>query len=339
MKCFYAPETARHSPAFRLFHGNVVQNAEQPRRADLLLAALEQLNLPTAVPPIADRSAYEAVHSLAFLTFLETGWQRWQELPNAGPELIPNVFPQHAKSTYPKSIVGQAGWHMGDSTAPIGEHSWTATCRSADTALAAADAILAGEDVAYALTRPPGHHSSADIAAGHCLMNVAAIAVERLRTHHERVAVLDIDVHHGNGTQAIFYNRPDVLTLSIHTEPDDYYPFSIGYAHEKGSLAGEGFNQNWPLPQTTKDADWLATIDQALERIAAFTPGALVVSLGLDAHENDPLAGMQVTFDGFRVAGEKIAAAGYPTALIQEGGYLSPDLTTSLYSFLSGYMA
>lgn len=339
MKCFYAPETERHSPAFRLLHGRVVQNAEQPRRAELLLAALDQLGFAPLVPPAADRSAYEAVHSLAFLTFLETGWQRWQKLPNAGPEVIPNVFPQRATGTYPKSIVGQAGWHMGDSTAPIGEHSWVATCRSADTALAAAEALLSGDRAAYALTRPPGHHTSTDRAAGHCLMNVAAIAVERLRTVHERVAVLDIDVHHGNGTQAIFYHRPDVLTLSIHTEPDDYYPFCIGYAHEKGAGAGEGFNQNWPLPQTTTDDRWLAAIDQALERVAHFDPGALVVSLGLDAHEHDPLAGMQVSFDGFTAAGQKIAAAGYPAALIQEGGYLSDDLTTSLYSFLSGYMA
>lgn len=338
MKCFYAPETAGHDPQFRLTHGTLMHNAEQPRRAELLLAGLEQLGLTTDVPPAADPAAYAAVHTPEFLTFLETGWAQWQTLPKAGAEIVPNAFAQKATATYPDSIVGRAGWHMGDTSAPVGPKSWDATRRAADCAVAAADAVLSGDAVAYALTRPPGHHSNRDAAAGHCLMNIAAIAVERMRTQHDRVATLDIDVHHGNGTQAVFYDRADVQTVSIHADPHDYYPFFVGHAHETGEGAGEGFNLNLPLPRSTTDAGWLAAIDQGLERIAAFDPGALVVSLGLDAHESDPLDGMKVSWDGFREAGRKIAAAGYPTVLIQEGGYLSDDLTTSLVSFLSGYM-
>ncbi|WP_108260836.1 histone deacetylase family protein [Mangrovicoccus ximenensis] len=339
MKCFYAPETDAHDPQFRLTHGKLLHNAEQADRAKLLLAALGKLGLATESPAEAPRAALEAVHTPELLDFLEHAWEEWQKLPNCGPEVVPNVFAQKATSTYPKdSIVGRAGWHLGDTSAPIGPHSWTATRRAADCAVAAADAVLAGEKMAYALTRPPGHHSTADTVAGHCLMNVAAIAVERMRTQHAKVATLDIDVHHGNGTQGVFYGRADVQTVSVHADPATYYPFFVGYAHETGEGDGEGFNLNIPLPRTTTDEAWLAAIDRALERIAEFAPGALVVSLGLDAHENDPLAGMKVSWDGFREAGRKIAAAGYPTVLIQEGGYLSEDLTTSLESVMEGLL-
>ncbi|KGB80642.1 acetylpolyamine aminohydrolase [Rhodovulum sp. NI22] len=338
MKCFYAAETEAHDPIFRLTHGKVLRNAEQAERAHLLLAGLDRMGLPVTAPPAAPRAALEAVHTPRFLGFLETAWEEWQALPDAGPEVVPNVFPRAATSSYPEGIVGRTGWHMGDTSAPIGEHSWRAALSAADCAVAAADAVLGGDPAAYALCRPAGHHTSADIAAGHCLLNNSAVAAARLRGRHDRVATLDIDVHHGNGTQDIFYHRADMLTVSIHADPAAYYPFYTGYAAETGADAGEGFNLNIPLPRTTTDDVWLAAIDTALNRIAAYEPGALVLSLGLDAHENDPLRGMKITWEGLRRAGEKIAATGYPTVLVQEGGYLSPDLTTSLVSFLSGYL-
>ena len=338
MKCYYAPETEAHDPKFRLTQGQVARNAEQTERATLLLAGLETLGLPVSDPPEAPRSALEAVHSPRFIDFLETCWDEWQALPDAGPEVVPNVFPRDAAATYPEHLVARAGWHMGDTAAPVGKGSWLATRRAADCAVAAADAVLAGERAAYALCRPPGHHTSAEIAAGHCLMNVSAIAAARLRRGHQKVATLDIDVHHGNGTQAIFYDRADVMTVSIHADPREYYPFFVGHAAETGTGPGEGFNRNFPLPRGTGDGPWLDTLRDALRHINGFGPGALMVSLGLDAHENDPLKGMAVTFDGFRQAGEMIAAAGYPTVLVQEGGYLSPDLTTSLESFLGGFL-
>ncbi|WP_417743582.1 histone deacetylase family protein [Salipiger sp.] len=337
MKCFYAPETDLHDPLFRLTHGKILRNAEQAERAKLLKAGLDQLGLDTIEPAEAPRDALAAVHTEDFLTFLETAWQEWQALPNAGPEVVPNVFPQRSFATYPASIVGRAGWHMGDTSAPIGEHTWPASRRAADCAVAAADAVLAGDRAAYALCRPAGHHSSADMAAGHCMMNNSAVAAARLRSKYDKVATLDIDVHHGNGTQAIFYERDDVMTISIHADPETYYPFFVGYAHETGTGAGEGFNTNYPLPRSTTDEVWLKTIAEALEMIAAYQPGALMLSLGLDAHENDPLLGMQISWDGFRRAGEMIAAAGYPTVIVQEGGYLSEDLTTSLVSFMKGF--
>ncbi|WP_158970055.1 histone deacetylase family protein [Chachezhania sediminis] len=338
MKCFYARATEAHDPVFRLTHGKILRNAEQAERARLLLAGLDQLSLGTEEPPEADRAALEAVHTPALLDFLETAWDDWQKLPNPGPEVVPNVFPRASCSTYPTSVVGKAGWHMGDTSAPIGPHSWEATCRAADCAIAAADAVIAGDRAAYALCRPAGHHTTADIAAGHCLMNNSALAAARLRTAFDKVATLDIDVHHGNGTQGIFYDRNDVLSVSIHADPVDYYPFFVGYASETGEGAGEGYNLNIPLPRTTTDDAWIAAIETGLARIAEFRPGALMLSLGLDAHESDPLKGMAVSWDGFRRAGALIAAAGYPTVIVQEGGYLSEDLTTSLVSFMTGYL-
>ncbi|MHA6345519.1 histone deacetylase family protein [Roseivivax sp. CAU 1761] len=338
MRCFYAPETAAHDPRFRLTLGRPAENAERPERAQRLLEALDRLGLAAESPPEHPRARLEAVHTSDFLTFLETGWQAWQALPGAGPEVVANAFPQKDRARYPQSIVGRAGWHMGDCAAPLGPHSWAATKRAADCALSAAEAVLAGAPACYALTRPPGHHSDADSAAGHCLLNVTALAAARLREGHDRVAVLDIDTHHGNGTQAIFYARGDVLTVSVHTDPANYYPFFTGYAEETGAGAGAGANLNLPLPATTSDAGWLAALDTALARVQDFAPGALVVALGLDAHEADPLKGMKVTFDGFAQAGGRIAALGLPSVYVQEGGYLSPDLTTSLTAFLGGVL-
>ena len=338
MRCFYAEATERHDPVFRLTHGAVLRNAESAERAGRLREGLGRLGLAVEEPPEAPREALLAVHTGRFLDFLQTAWALWRELPGAGAEVVPNLAPQRAGATYPESVVGRAGWHMGDTSCPIGEHSWEAARRSADAALAAADAVLAGEAAAYALCRPPGHHADADTAAGHCLINNAALAAERLRAAHERVAVLDIDVHHGNGTQAIFYGRPDVLTVSVHAATERYYPFYTGHAHETGEGEGKGANLNLPLPLGSRDGPWLDAVAEGLDRVARFAPGALVLSLGLDAHEGDPLAGLRVTTEGFERAGALIAEARLPMAIVQEGGYLGPALASNLAAALGGFL-
>ncbi|WP_407493048.1 histone deacetylase family protein [Pseudooceanicola sp. MF1-13] len=337
MKCFYAKSTEAHDPQFRLSLGRIARNAEQAERARLLLAGLDRLGWDATEPEPVPREVLEKVHTQELLNFLETGWAEWQALPEAGPEVVPNVHALNRVRSYPKHIIGRAGWHMGDTSAPLAQHSWQATLGAASAAHDAARAVAQGYSVAYALCRPPGHHSSADVIAGHCMMNCAAIAVETLKPTHDRIAVLDIDVHHGNGTQDIFYDRDDVLFASVHATPETYYPFFVGHAHETGSGAGDGYNLNIPLAQSTGDDGWTDAIATALDRVQSFKPDALVVSLGLDAHENDPLKGLQVTFDGFRRAGQMIAAAGLPTVLVQEGGYLSPDLTTSLVAYMAGH--
>lgn len=277
-----------------------------------------------------------AVHGPAYLDFLATAWEAWQALPGAGPEVVANIHPHRGVGTYPASLVGRAGWHMADTAAPIGQGTWQAARHAADSAVAAADAVLAGASRAYALCRPPGHHAYRDMAGGHCFLNNAAIAAERLRRVHERVAVLDIDVHHGNGTQSIFYARGDVLTVSVHADPDGFYPFFVGHAHERGEGAGTGANLNLPLPLGSEDAAWLAAVDRGIDAVRAFEPGAVVLALGLDVHEDDPLKGLSVSTAGIGEAGKRLGRLATPMVITQEGGYLSPALRDNIEAFITG---
>lgn len=338
LPCFYAPDTEAHDPRFWMLRGVPGPNKELPERARRLLAGLDRLGLHAENPPETDRAAMESIHTQRYLSFLANCWDEWQAYSDSGAEVVANLHPQKATQTYPQGIVGRAGWHMADTACPVGPDTWAASLRGVDTAISAAHAVMSGARGAYALCRPPGHHADADMAAGHCFLNNSAIAAQTLRSQHDRVAILDIDVHHGNGTQEIFYDRADVLTVSVHASPESFYPFYLGYAHETGRGEGSGFNVNFPLRQGGKDDIWLGAINSALERIRNFNPGALVVALGLDAHENDPLRGLAVTTPGFERAAALIANAGLPTAIIQEGGYLSDDLTDNIAAFLGGWI-
>lgn len=335
--CFFAAETDGHDPRFFLKRGVVGQNEERPKRAHLLLAALQRAGLPVSEPPETERTALASVHSARYLDFLSRVWTEWQAFADHGPEVIANLHPQKDRHRYPSGIVGQAGWHMADTACPMGPDSWQAALRAVDCAIAAAQEVADGAPAAYALCRPPGHHANADTAGGHCVLNNAAVAAQHLRNLGKRVAILDIDVHHGNGTQEIFYDRDDVLTVSVHAATDSFYPFYLGYADEKGKGAGEGFNLNLPLPIGSRDDVWLEAIAVGLGRIAEFAPDYLVLSLGLDAHERDPLRGLSVQTPAFAKAAQMIRKAGLPTVMVQEGGYLSDDLTLNLATFMQGW--
>src|SRR5207248_5275558 len=202
-----------------------------------------------------------------------------------------------------------------DFSCPITAQTWRSVQASAFTALTAADLVLKGDPAAYALCRPPGHHAYRNYAVGFCYLNNTALAATRLRTKYDRVAILDVDVHHGNGTQSIFYGRDDVLTISIHADPVEFYPFYWGYQKETGEGAGEGFNLNIPLLVRSGDDVWLAAVEKAIERISGFGPGALVVALGLDAHEADPLGGGGVTTAGFERLARRIGELRLPSVL------------------------
>jgi acetoin utilization deacetylase AcuC-like enzyme len=339
MKIFHTTRHVLHDPQFFLVRGEKRPAAEQPQRGEILLAAALSGNHQVieagdlGLGPIAD------VHTPEYLDYLQIAHREWTKLPGASNEVIPNVHPGHRPATYPRGIVGRAGWHAADTSSPIGAGTWEAAYAGAQVAVHAADAVLAGEREAYALCRPPGHHAYADMAGGFCFLNNTAIAARRLRTTHARVAVLDVDVHHGNGTQGIFYTSRDVMTVSIHADPNGFYPYFWGHANERGEGAGEGFNLNLPLPMGSPDVPWLAAGDHALERIDRFAPTALVIALGLDAAESDPLQGLKISTDGFSKMASKIAALGLPTVLVQEGGYLGPELGENLTAFLEGFAA
>jgi len=339
LRCFFAPETGGHDPQLFLLRGALGANQERPGRADLLLAGLAKAGLGTDTPDACPDAALTAVHTERYVAFLARAHDAWSQLSDAGPEVVANVHPCGPVRRYPGGIVGQAGWHMADTACPIGPGTWTAARRAADTAWAAAEVVARRGGTAYALCRPPGHHAMADMAGGHCFLNNAAIAAQHLRTTHRRVAILDIDVHHGNGTQGIFWQRGDVLTVSVHAEPTAFYPFFCGYSDETGTGPGAGANLNLPLPRDSGNMPWLTAIETALARIVAWAPGALVLSLGLDAHEADPLRGLSVSTAAFGDAARLIARANLPTAIVQEGGYLSQHLSANLCAFIIAWQS
>jgi acetoin utilization deacetylase AcuC-like enzyme len=196
--------------------------------------------------------------------------------------------------------------------------------------------MLKGERLVYALCRPPGHHAAADVAAGFCYINNSALAAEILTRGGQRVAILDIDVHHGNGTEAIFYDRPDILTISLHADTRRFYPFFWGYAEETGRGEGEGFNLNLPLPRGTKIDDYRAALAKALRRIVEFRPTMLVIAAGLDIAIDDPFQGFAIETLDFATIGRDIAGLNLPLLVVQEGGYPSPSLGGNLASLLDG---
>lgn len=339
MKVVYNEAQKRHYPKHFVASGVITQNPEMPERADRLLAGALEAGLEHELTVEQGLGPISAVHSPAYIEFLMSAHERWTRRPGASAEVIPNVHPVRGRSGYPCSVDGQAGYHMADTACPISADTWEAVRLSASTAVQATTAVLDGAASAYALSRPPGHHAFADMAGGFCYVNNSGVAAQGLRAVHDRVAILDVDLHHGNGTQGMFYDRADVLTVSLHCDPWRFYPFFWGYEDERGEGAGYGYNMNLPLARHSADAAFLEALDSAIARIRAYSPGALVVALGLDAYEGDPFGGLRVSTDGFGRIGEKIAGLRLPTVIVQEGGYLCDDLGRNLTRFLTGFAA
>lgn len=338
MKVIYSAEQLAHCPKTFLSSGALAENPEQPERAQRLLAAALDCGLQQESPEDVGDDIIASVHTSTYLEFLQNIYRRWSRIAGASKEVLPNVHPISRDDGYPKSAVGQVGYHIYDSSCPISADTWHSARWSALSAAHAARWVMGGSDIAcYALARPPGHHASQDIAGGFCYLNNSAIAAQQLLEKFKRVAIIDVDVHHGNGTQRIFYDRSDVLTVSIHADPIRFYPFFWGYANETGAGPGEGYNLNLPLPRGTNDSDYLDVLKTALERVSRFSPDAVVVALGLDTHEGDPFRGMAITTSGFGRIGRQLGALGLPTVIVQEGGYLSDELGDNLASFLRGF--
>ncbi len=337
MKAFYAEEQKRHDPRAFLSSGAPQPNPEQPERVDRLLAGARAAGCAVERPMDFGLGPIAAIHTPEYLAFLKNIFARWQRIEGASAEVIPNIHPLARDGSYPASAVGQAGYHMADTACPISAETFDSACWGAWSAVAAAEAVTSGEPAAYALCRPPGHHAFADVAGGFCFLNNSAIAAQRLLRTAERVAILDVDLHHGNGTQGIFYARSDVLTVSLHADPVRFYPFFWGHADERGQGPGLGYNHNLPLPRKSGDDVFLEALKNAFERIRAFAPDALVVALGLDAFEGDPFGGLSVSTPGFARVGEAIAGLKLPSVIVQEGGYLCDALGDNLTSFLTGF--
>jgi acetoin utilization deacetylase AcuC-like enzyme len=279
------------------------------------------------------------VHDADFVEFLRSAWNDWLAAGNRG-EAIPDCWPaRRMVQRRPDSVTGKLGYYAMAAETSISAGSWEAACASADVALTAAARLVKGEHAAFALCRPPGHHAAHDLYGGYCFLNNAAIAAQYLRDHgRARVAILDVDFHHGNGTQDIFYDRSDVLYCSIHGDPLQAFPYFAGYADEIGSGEGTGYNLNLPLPRGTDFGAWCAALDTSLERIREFAPQALVVSLGVDTFEGDPISFFKLKADDFTSYGRLIGALEIPTLFVLEGGYAVAEIGVNAVNVLQGFL-
>lgn len=338
MKFTFSPSHQLHAPDEIIVRGTVVRNLETPARAEALLARLLAQGHAQQAPGAWDQTWIAAVHDAGYLEFLETAYPRWQALPNASCLIHPHAFAHYSSRTRPSSIQGQVGYYLAGGSSPLAEGTWAAAVGSAHAALEACRLVLDGEPEAYALCRPPGHHAYADFGGGFCYLNNTAIAANYLASKLGHVAIIDIDTHHGNGTQSIFYRRGDVHFVSVHGDPNVLFPFYAGYAEERGEGEGEGHNLNLPLPLKTEDPAWLDAISHGMASIAEQAPRALLVSLGFDPFKGDPSADLAVSTEGFRGAGERIGRHRGPVVLVQEGGYLVDKLGENLDAFLDGFM-
>ena len=336
MKVFYSEIHRKHEPPFEVFDGGLrVPYLENPDRMDRILNALRSVDWADIHEPTDFGLApILAVHDKDYLDFLGSAWTEWLATDPKDPStLLPATFALRRQPHKPKSLLGRAGYYIMDLSACIVEGTYPAALASANCALSAAQVIADGERSAFGLCRPPGHHAGRDYAGGYCFINNAAVAADWL-VSKGRVAILDVDYHCGNGTQDIFYARDDVLTISIHADPDYEYPSYFGYADERGEGKGTGYHHNFPLPAGTDDDAYLETLVQALARIREFNPDYLVVSAGMDIYAEDPLGTIKVTTEGIRRIAQKIASLNLPTAIIMEGGYNNDALGRNILAFL-----
>jgi acetoin utilization deacetylase AcuC-like enzyme len=333
MRAFFDPRQLAHAPALELHNGGFVPFAETPARARSVLAALGP------VEPAVDHgeAPLRAVHDEAYLAFLWSAHKDWRA---AGREGDASGYAWPVVRRRPLAldrIDAKLGAYSFDATSPIAAGTWEGAYWSAQTALTALDAVLAGERSAFALCRPPGHHAGRDYLGGYCYLNNAAIAAEAGTAAGRRVAILDVDYHHGNGTQDIFYERGDVFFASLHADPRTDYPYFWGHADEVGEGAGEGATLNLPLPQGTDLAAWLPALEIALARIAAFGADLLVISFGADTYAGDPISHFRLETADYAVLGARIAGLGLPCLIAMEGGYAVDALGANAVSFLDGF--
>ena len=349
MKVVHSPRHAAHDPRVETYLGVPMPANEVPARAEQILAALAADGGFEAQPPTDHGTdPITAVHDPGLLRFLEVAWAETERQGIDRDFLVADTYPSRAMFAgmseeliaarpEPEAVGGRVGWWGLDSSNPLVAGSYDAARSAVDVALTTVDIVLGGETVAYGLCRPPGHHAAAAMAGGYCFFNNAAIAAQAItEATGERVAVLDVDVHHGNGTQQIFWRREDVLYASLHADPKRLYPFFLGHADEVGEGPGRGANLNLPQLLRADDATYLADLDRALEWIDATPASTVVVSLGFDTYHLDPIGDLALTTDGYHEMGRRVGALGRRLVILQEGGYYLPHLGENARAWLRG---
>lgn len=342
MLTFRNPLHSGHAPAHEFFRGERVPCFEKPARAHYVEQALRERGHVLVDPDVDSSPVLAQVHAPRYLSFLQTAWTQWLALgpDSAQHQPFPSVWPVRSlrSDVEPVNFIAKLGLYSMDNGSPLADGTWAAAKSGADAASSAAVRVAAGLSAAFCCTRPPGHHAGVDFMGGYCFLNNAAVAAQTLRNQGaERVAVLDVDYHHGNGTQSIFYDRADVLFVSIHGDPRTEYPFYLGHADEIGEGGGLGFNLNLPLMAGASVETWFSALDTACDRITRFGADALVVSLGLDAFEGDPISRFALTSGDFSRLGERLAGLGLATVFVLEGGYAAAELGTNAVNVLEGF--
>ena len=347
MLIFVNREHALHAPRQEMFRGRLVPCHEVPSRLEYVIAELGRRPVgELREPPPVSRTRLERVHSRPYLDFLQGAWQEWvaQDASNEQFDVLPSVWPVRGfrHDLAPDNFAARAGLYSFDAGTPLMAGTWRAVEAGAACAVAAATALRSPSPprATMALTRPPGHHAGHDFFGGYCFINNAALAAQTLRDEGcARVAVLDVDYHHGNGTQSLFYERSDVLTISLHGDPRTEYPFYLGHADERGAGEGKGFNLNFPLPAGTDFARWRAALMSGLERVAQFKPDALVVALGVDTYEGDPISKFKLGSRDYEQLGRDLASARLPVVFTMEGGYAVAAMGVNVVNVLEGFRA
>lgn len=346
MLIFHNPVHNKHSGRHEMFRGKLVPCHETPARLAFVLDALRQRGIgELRVPCNPDMDLIKRVHTPRYVDFLASAWNEWVALDpaNADIDVLPSIWPVRGfrHDIEPTNFAARVGLFSFDSGCPLTAGTWEAATAGAACAIDAARAVSQGQGLraAMALTRPPGHHAGPDFFGGYCFLNNAALAAQALRdAGAQRVAVLDVDYHHGNGTQSIFYHRGDVLTVSVHGDPTTEYPFYLGYADERGEGAGQGCNLNLPLPAGSDFAAWMAALQQGIDAVRAFKADALVVALGVDTYEGDPISKFKLKSADYLQVGQMLAGLGLPVVFTMEGGYAVADVGINVANVLEGYL-
>ncbi|MDH4558798.1 histone deacetylase family protein [Pseudomonas sp. BN417] len=337
MLTYFHPDQYLHHPRSYLSRGQMRTPQEIPERPRRLLQAVEGLGFELRQPEDFGMQPLQAVHSAEYLRFLEEAHREWLATgQDWGDEVMSNVFIREPNPL--RGILAKAARYLADGSCPVGEQTWQAAYWSAQSAIAGARALLDGRSQAYALCRPPGHHARHDAAGGFCYLNNAAIAAQYLRQGHGRVAILDTDMHHGQGIQEIFYEREDVLYVSIHGDPTNFYPVVAGFEDERGSGAGHGYNINLCMPHGSPESVFFEQLERAIAALRRFEPDVLVLSLGFDIYVEDPQSQVAVSSAGFARLGHDVGLLGLPTLIVQEGGYHLDSLRANAEQFFGGFL-
>ncbi len=339
MKTIYTEKHRLRNSKTELYGGQLVEPFERPSRAEYILNRVQETQLGPILDPqdLGFEPIYK-VHDRHYVKFLQSAWELWQAEEFLG-EAIPTTWPARRMShRVPEFIEGKLGYYAMAGETSISDGTWEAAYWSSQVALTGVQKVLAGSKGVFALCRPPGHHAAIDMYGGYCFLNNAAIAAQSfLDNGARRVAIVDVDFHHGNGTQDIFYKRQDVLFASLHGHPTDAFPHFLGYADEQGEADGVGFNHNYPMKSGTGFDQWREALSDALKQVSEFAPDALVISLGVDTFENDPISFFKLQSPDFITYGADIAQLGLPTLFVMEGGYDIGEIGVNTVNVLQGF--